>query len=175
MMLKWLVLAHAPHFWSFGNVYFSLTISLVQRCQMGLLCGGEVPVERPGLSRRWLECSPRPSLFCRGRKTQSHGKSRKRMLSLYSQRKMWNQGEVLQWHHGEVLSKYLSEFVLSFLLHGSRCILTGYLICWFSEARRHLDGSFLAIGGWLLGVTAHYHISFQVFDPGLTQLKVSIT
>lgn len=31
------------------------------------------------------------------------------------------------------------------------------------------------MSGWLLGVTAHHHISFQVFNPGLTQLKVSIT
>lgn len=54
-------------------------------------------------------------------------------------------------------------------------IWIGYLIHWFSEAISHMDDSFLATGGCLLGVTSHHHISFQVFKPRLTQLKVSIT
>lgn len=43
-------------------------------------------------------------------------------------------------------------------------IWMGYLVCCFSEALRRPDDSFLAVGDWLLGVTSHHHVTFQVFN-----------
>ena len=77
---------------------------------------------------------------------------------------------------GKPFPNHLSEFILSFLLRALRCNWIG--IWYFDFLRqdwRRPDDSVLAVGGWLLGVPAHHHISFQVFNPGLTQSKVSIT
>lgn len=94
--------AHIRHFWSLWNVYLGLTIHPVWQHQTGLLCWGN-PQGRHLTSSGVTGCSP--SLLHRGRKTHSHGKSRKTTLSLYSQRRTWNQGEVHDDINGEALSK----------------------------------------------------------------------
>lgn len=43
-------------------------------------------------------------------------------------------------------------------------IRIGYLIHCFAEAIRPPDDSLLAMGDWLLGVTSHHQISFQLFN-----------
>lgn len=120
---------HVLHFWSLWNVYFQfdhqpcLTIwgrGLWDRKLTFDFSGSWLGVKP---AQQSVQCSLWPSVLQGKKPKHILGKSRKMTFPLYSQRRKWNQGQVLYWHHGNSFLNHFSEFVLSFLLHASRCNL----------------------------------------------------
>lgn len=132
-----------------GMPIFSSTINPVWQDEV-VGCGlGSLDLTSVGadwvLSLLSTHCGP---LFCKGKNQNTFlERAGKWHFHFYSQRRKWNQGQVLYWHHDN-FPNHLSEFVLSFLLHASRCNLNRIfdtLLFWSNKT-----STWFSVGhGWL--------------------------